>query len=181
MFRREFVAGLATLVTGTGVAASSTDVDQSSTDADPAPAGARGPPTDADPAPTDGRGAAADASNAAAGTNTAPSPAAEQPNANRVTGEGPARSRARCPGSDEAATTAVVDRIVDGDAVVLFEDEGYQRTVPANVLPEDAREEGVVLSVPHGEALALAEVDRAETEERQQSAQDRFDDLAESL
>lgn len=76
-------------------------------------------------------------------------------------------------------TTAVVDRIEDGTAVVLFEAEGYQRTVPASVLPANAREEGTVLRVPDGDALALATVDREATREREESAQDRFDDLAE--
>lgn len=75
--------------------------------------------------------------------------------------------------------TAVVDRIEDGTAVVLFEDAGDQRTVSAAVLPEAAREEGTVLRVPEGEALALATVDRSATEERRESAQDRLDRLAE--
>lgn len=75
--------------------------------------------------------------------------------------------------------TAVVDRIVNGSAVVLFEASERRRTVPATVLPSAAREEGVVLHVPEGEALALAEVDRAATRERRASARDRFDELAE--
>jgi len=83
---------------------------------------------------------------------------------------------------DEPATetrTAVVDRIESGTAVLLFEDEDVQETVEATVLPEAAREEGVVLHVPEGDSLALATVDRAATAARRQDAQDRFDELAE--
>lgn len=75
--------------------------------------------------------------------------------------------------------TAVVDRIANGTAVVIWDDVDRQRAVPADVLPEDAREEGVVLRVPGGDALALAEVDRAATREREARAQNRSDDLSE--
>lgn len=75
--------------------------------------------------------------------------------------------------------TAVVDRIEDDVAVLLFEDEGTQETVEASVLPEPAREAGTVLRVPDGDSLALATVDRAATARRRQDAQDRFDELAE--
>lgn len=75
--------------------------------------------------------------------------------------------------------TAVVDRITDGTAVVIWDDADRQRTVPASVLPENAREEGVVLRIPDGDALALAEVDRAATREREAAARNRTDDLSE--
>lgn len=75
--------------------------------------------------------------------------------------------------------TAVVDRIEDGTAVVVFEASGRQRAVPPPVLPPAAREEGTVLRVPNGDDLALADVDRAATRERRQAARDRFDDLGE--
>jgi len=94
----------------------------------------------------------------------------------------PLAAIADCLDSPDRSTddaTAVVDRIEGGTAVVLFEAEGRQRTVPVTVLPENAREEGIVLRVPDGDALALATVDREATRAREESAQDRFDDLAE--
>lgn len=89
--------------------------------------------------------------------------------------------RGHCPARrrHSPTSTAVVDRVADGEAVVLFEDDDFQRTVPVEVLPPDAREDGVVLAVPADGALATATVDRTATQERRQSAQDRFDDLAE--
>lgn len=76
--------------------------------------------------------------------------------------------------------TAVVDRIVDGRAAVQFEAEGEETVVATEVLPESAREEGVVLRVPPGRSLAIATVDRAATARRRRRAGDRFDDVAET-
>jgi len=75
--------------------------------------------------------------------------------------------------------TAVVDRIEDGTAVLLFEDGTGQKAVSADVLPAAAREAGMVLRVPRGDSLALATVDRAATARRRRNASDRFDELAE--
>lgn len=75
--------------------------------------------------------------------------------------------------------TAVVDRLEGDTAVLLFEEAGVQETVRASVLPEAAREPGVVLRVPGGDSLALATVDRAATAERREAAQERFDELSE--
>lgn len=94
----------------------------------------------------------------------------------RRTGNASNRSRHARDSND---TTAIVDRIENGTAVVLFEADDLQRSVPATVLPENAREEGTVLRVPDGDALALATVDHEATAERRESAQDRFDDLSE--
>lgn len=81
--------------------------------------------------------------------------------------------------ADATATrTAVVDSIEGDTAVVTFEDGAGTRTVAANVLPPAAREEGMVLRVPRGDALAIAQVDRVATARRRDAASDRFDDLA---
>ncbi|WP_187292615.1 DUF3006 domain-containing protein [Salinarchaeum sp. Harcht-Bsk1] len=96
-------------------------------------------------------------------------------------GEGDGRSRSDDSGDsrrDDAPGTAVVDRIEDDTAVVLFEDGRGQETVSTAVLPAAAREEGVVLRVPRGDSLALATVDRTATAARRRNASDRFDDLA---
>ncbi|GAB3686340.1 hypothetical protein GCM10028857_18240 [Salinarchaeum chitinilyticum] len=93
-------------------------------------------------------------------------------------GDSPADDTATDDG-DPGTRTAVVDRIENETAVVLFEDGSGTETVPAAVLPEAAREEGMVLDVPDGTSLALATVDHAETAERREEAQDQFDELAE--
>ncbi|MFC3957907.1 DUF3006 domain-containing protein [Halovivax cerinus] len=85
-----------------------------------------------------------------------------------------------------ADETAVLDRIVDDEtAVLLLEDDGEvvdQVTLPADRLPADGRSDGAVydLEMDDGDVVTLAY--RAdETESRRESAQSRFDRLAERL
>lgn len=74
--------------------------------------------------------------------------------------------------------TAVVDRIEDGTAVLLIEEDGEttdQRVVDPAELPKDGRHEGAVLR-PVGDGY---EYNESETERRRSDAGDRFDRLAE--
>lgn len=74
--------------------------------------------------------------------------------------------------------TAVVDRIEDGTAVLLIEEDGEttdQRVVDPAELPEDGRHEGAILRLV-GDGY---EYDESETERRRSDAGDRFDRLAE--
>jgi hypothetical protein len=79
--------------------------------------------------------------------------------------------------------TAVVDRIEDGLAAVLLEEDGrdaYELLVEPAELPEDGQHANAVLTVEvqDGE-LVKASYDPDETEERRDSAQSRFDRLSE--
>jgi hypothetical protein len=79
--------------------------------------------------------------------------------------------------------TAVVDRIEDGLAAVLLEEDGtdaYELLVEPAELPEDAQHANAVLTVEvqDGE-LSEANYEASETKERQESAQSRFDRLSE--
>ena len=78
---------------------------------------------------------------------------------------------------------ATVDRIEEGLAVVLIEEDGdviAERTVSVDRLPEDARHDGAVLDVEvqDGQLRGIT-YDEEQTEERRQRLQDRFDRLAE--
>ncbi|WP_436936531.1 DUF3006 domain-containing protein [Halovenus marina] len=78
--------------------------------------------------------------------------------------------------------TAVVDRIEDGLASVLIEKDGtdaYELVVEPSELPEDGQHADAVLSVEirDGELVAAA-YEASETEERRESAQNRFDRLS---
>lgn len=78
----------------------------------------------------------------------------------------------------DPGTTIVVDRIDDGEAILLVETDGSideQRLVDADALPEEGRHEGAVLErVDDGYAY-----DAAATERRRADAESRFDRLAE--
>ncbi|WP_254840157.1 DUF3006 domain-containing protein [Natronomonas marina] len=79
--------------------------------------------------------------------------------------------------------TAVLDRIEDGVATLLLEEDGedaHQLDVDPSVLPADARHSDAVLTVEidDGELVATS-YEPEETDERQESAQSRFDRLSE--
>ncbi len=79
--------------------------------------------------------------------------------------------------------TAVVDRIEDGLAAVLIEEDGtdvYELLVEPTKLPEGGQHADDVLTVEvrDGE-LIEANYEPSETEDRRESAQNRFDQLAE--
>ncbi|WP_248518166.1 DUF3006 domain-containing protein [Salinarchaeum laminariae] len=109
----------------------------------------------------------------------APDPNADDSEPNDNDAEDDGTDAEETESNDPGTRTAVVDRIENETAVVIFDDGSGTETVPAAVLPEAARKEGMVLDVPEGTSLALATVDRAETAKRRQEAQDRFDELSE--
>lgn len=80
--------------------------------------------------------------------------------------------------------TATVDRITDGIAVVLVESDGHtisQYDVDVTDLPSNASE-GAVLTITFVDSsISNINYRPAETEERQQKAQDRFDNLSTRL
>ncbi|MFC6722353.1 MULTISPECIES: DUF3006 domain-containing protein [Halobacteriales] len=83
----------------------------------------------------------------------------------------------------DGAYTAVVDRIEDGLAAVLLEEDGadaYELLVDPAALPEDGQHADAVLTVEvqDGE-LHGATYNASKTEERRESAQSRFDRLSE--
>jgi hypothetical protein len=79
--------------------------------------------------------------------------------------------------------TAVVDRIEDGLAAVLVEEEGtdaYELLVEPSELPEEAQNADAVLTVEVQDGdLAEARYEANETAERRETAQNRFDRLSE--
>lgn len=72
--------------------------------------------------------------------------------------------------------TAVVDRIVDGVAVLIVEPDGTEYGIPAADLPAHAGE-GTVLHVRGDDPTAILGVDRETTEVRQAGARRRVDRL----
>lgn len=73
----------------------------------------------------------------------------------------------------------VVDRVVDGQVVLLVDGERRQVTAPAERLPADARSAGAVVdAILFGDRLLAASVDEAATERRARAAEDRLDDLS---
>lgn len=85
---------------------------------------------------------------------------------------------------DGDVMTGVVDRIVDGLAVVLLEDADgdlVDRThISVDELPGQGSEEGAVLEVVmDGDEVERARFDEQETARRREEVGDRFDDLAE--
>jgi hypothetical protein len=79
--------------------------------------------------------------------------------------------------------TAVVDRIEDGLAAVLIEEDGtdaYELLVEPEKLPEDGQHADAVLTVEvQNDELVEASYQPNETESRKESAQNRFDRLSE--
>jgi hypothetical protein len=79
--------------------------------------------------------------------------------------------------------TAVVDRIEDDLATLLLEEDGtdaYQLDVDPGVLPTEAQQPDAILTVEISDGeLATTTYKSEETETRQESAQSRFDRLAE--
>lgn len=79
--------------------------------------------------------------------------------------------------------TAVVDRIEDGIAVLLIEDDSgtviEERTPAADELPSEIEAGDVVELTLDGDDIATVTRDSAATESRKQRAQNRFDQLAE--
>ncbi|WP_336326466.1 DUF3006 domain-containing protein [Halovenus sp. HT40] len=78
--------------------------------------------------------------------------------------------------------TAVVDRIENGLAAVLLEENGtdaYELLVEPAELPEDGQHADAVLNIEvRGEEVVEARYEASETEERLESAQSRFDRLS---
>ncbi|MFT4947553.1 MAG: putative AlkP superfamily phosphohydrolase/phosphomutase [Natronomonas sp.] len=78
--------------------------------------------------------------------------------------------------------TAVVDRIEDGLATILLEEDGedaYELVVDPDELPEEARQDDAVLTVNvDDEDLITATYEAEETKERREAAQSRFDRLS---
>ncbi len=84
------------------------------------------------------------------------------------------------------STTAVVDRIVDGQTAVLLVEEGEEIvdevTVPADRLPEPGRTDGAVYAVEFaGDEVEQLTYQPEESQSRRDAAQDRFDSLSERL
>jgi len=81
--------------------------------------------------------------------------------------------------------TAVVDRIVEGQAVLLLEADGEtvdQCDLPADDLPEDGRHEGAVFEATVEDGTVTELQYRPGTEaDRREAAQDRFDRLSKRL
>jgi hypothetical protein len=79
--------------------------------------------------------------------------------------------------------TAVVDRIEDGLAAVLLEEDGTdddELLVEPDELPDDGQHADAVLTVEvQGGELVEASYESGETEHRRESAQSRFDRLSE--
>jgi hypothetical protein len=79
--------------------------------------------------------------------------------------------------------TAVVDRIEDGLAAVLIEQSDtdiYELLVKPEDLPEGGQQADAVLTVElRDEELIEADYEVGETEQRRESAQNRFDRLSE--
>jgi len=79
--------------------------------------------------------------------------------------------------------TAVVDRIEDGLAAVLLEEDetdAYELLVEPAELPEDGQHANAVLTVKmQDDELVEATYDPDKTTERRKSAQSRFDRLSE--
>jgi hypothetical protein len=79
--------------------------------------------------------------------------------------------------------TAVVDRIEDGLATIVIEEDGtdaYELVVEPVQLPDDGQHADAVLSVEiRDNELVEATYEASETGERQESAQRRFDQLSE--
>ncbi|MFC7059940.1 DUF3006 domain-containing protein [Halovenus salina] len=79
--------------------------------------------------------------------------------------------------------TAVVDRIEDGLAAVVLEEDAtdaYELLVEPAELPEDGQHADAVLSVEMQDGeLVEARYEASETKERRESAQSRFDRLSE--
>ncbi|WP_254863451.1 DUF3006 domain-containing protein [Halovivax gelatinilyticus] len=83
-------------------------------------------------------------------------------------------------------TTAVLDRIVDGEtAVLLVEGDGEvidEVTVPAETLPDGGRDDGSVYAVAYVDGdLASLEYRPGESTDRREAAQERFDRLSSRL
>jgi hypothetical protein len=79
--------------------------------------------------------------------------------------------------------TAVVDRIEDGHATILLEEDGedaHELVVYPEAIPSEGRHSNAILTVEitDGE-LAEAKYRPDETEARQESSQSRFDRLSE--
>ena len=81
--------------------------------------------------------------------------------------------------------TAVVDRIEDGHATILLEEDGedaYELVVCPEALPSDGRHSDAILTVEiNDDELAKAKYRPDETEAQQESSQSRFDRLSERL
>ena len=81
--------------------------------------------------------------------------------------------------------TAVVDRIEDGHATILLEEDGedaHELVVCPGALPSDGRHSDAILTVEiNDDELAEAKYRPDETEARQESSQSRFDRLSERL
>ncbi|WP_255169105.1 DUF3006 family protein [Natrononativus amylolyticus] len=78
---------------------------------------------------------------------------------------------------------AVLDRIVDGSAVLLLEADGEvvdERIVEVTALPEEGRHEGAVFDVDIEDGLE-ATYRPDEERERRERAQERFDRLSRRL
>jgi hypothetical protein len=78
--------------------------------------------------------------------------------------------------------TAVVDRIEDGLATILLEEndrDAYELVVDPDELPEEARHADAVLTIEvEAEDLADVTYEAEETKERREAAQSRFDRLS---
>jgi hypothetical protein len=85
-------------------------------------------------------------------------------------------------GLDDGEYTAVVDAVEDGVATVFFEADGEtvaSELLDAEVLPASSRHADAIFAVTvrDGDVVEWT-YDAAETEDRKQAAQDRFDRLS---
>lgn len=83
---------------------------------------------------------------------------------------------------DDGTYTAVVDSIEDGLATIFYEQDGADvadEVRDANDLPEDGRHADALFTVNVREGEVIDWIYKpAETEERQEAAQNRFDRLS---
>lgn len=81
--------------------------------------------------------------------------------------------------------TGVIDRIVEGKAVLLLEAGGEtvdQRDLPVETVPADGRHEGAVFEVVIEDDEIASLAYRPDTEaDRREAMQDRFDSLSKRL
>ena len=69
---------------------------------------------------------------------------------------------------------AVIDRITDDWAVLLIGDQGQERRVKADELPDGAKEGSIVTVRVTGLRVEVFEVDDAATEEKRSEMKDRL-------
>ncbi|WP_224450494.1 DUF3006 domain-containing protein [Haloprofundus salilacus] len=85
----------------------------------------------------------------------------------------------------EQTYTLVLDRFEEDDAVLLVEQDGDlvdEIVLPKTMLPADGQHQDAIFSVRHmSETVTELQYDPEQTQERKESAQDRFNRLSQRL